>query len=256
MRELKESVLRDGHPWNTWHKPRHVPVGQDEPSPEGVSSWISFQDLRGASHLGRMFALHSPQNTFFRYDENCPNADDVTGTAVVFGLGFNGFTYLMSEAHEHKLFEARWGPSPHKDFRQNTDHIYVPTLGGVLRPPENCDYAIVARIVPEQQDSSRPHYFFVCAGRTASGTAAAGWFLANKWRRIQTLYERSPQLDFRKDSLLIVVRHPYDAFRPADTDSSTNIARIGDRLGVVAVRPNKEMIQLADEEVMACFPGL
>ena len=183
-----------------------------------------------------MFALHSPQNTLFRYDADCRNADDVTGTAIAFGLGFNGFTYLMSEAYERRLFETTWGPSPHKEFTTKTDNIFVPALGGELRPPNGCDYAIVARFVPKQQNDDRRHYFFVCAGRTASGTAAAGWFLANEWPLIEAFYGRAG-LNLCDDGLLIIVRYPYDASGPADTDSSANIARLMVTLGLLPSDP-------------------
>ena len=86
-----------------------------------------------------------------------------------------------------------------------TDQIWIPSVG-VLDPPEGYEYAIVARVAYAQPPSGKSRFYFICAGRTATGTAVAGKYLASRWSEMLKMYE---DRDPATDSLLIVLSHRY-----------------------------------------------
>lgn len=59
---------------------------------------------------------------------------------------------------------------------------------------------------PKRAAREASKVWFVCAGRSAPGTAAAGFFLAYRWREIFKLYKIAGK-DLRADSLVVVLRH-------------------------------------------------
>jgi hypothetical protein len=64
---------------------------------------------------------------------------------------------------------------------------------------------------------------FVCAGRTAPGTAAAGFYLAKHWQKLLKLY-RAHDKDLNVDSMVVVVRHTAEPTGTQEYDSTGTIA--------------------------------
>jgi len=185
--------------WKTHHP---IPkVRGRRPEPEGVREWLPTQDVRAAVELTNMFARYTRQKVSFIHDIDVRD-DGLTYCAVALGLGFNGFTHRLARWCEDGLFKIEWGRSHKKEFSIPTDHI---SIGGRLRtkPAKGEDHAIVARIVNDGR------VCFVCAGRTAPGTAVAGYFLAQKWDVLWRKYEDQNK-DLRSTSLVALLRHQSD----------------------------------------------
>jgi len=176
---------------------------QIRPVPEGVVNWLAFQDIRAAVYVSNTFGEMTGRKTVALHDKNV-FGDQNDYCIVSFGLGFTAFTHYVERLFNSSLFKIEWEPSPkHSDIFTDTF-----TINGKTPPiPDGDDIAFVARILPpgrtEQDD---PRVWFICAGRSASGTAAAGYFLANRWSEINALYKKFKK-DLNKDSVVIALRH-------------------------------------------------
>lgn len=175
-----------------WNFPAHSPKYPDawhslDPNSkycaEGVDHWIAKQDVVGAGALAHEFAAHSRHSPDFVLESKVDESDLIGGDRCIIsmGLGFNSRTAMIADQCFGELFYIAWGKSPKN--RILTDLL---TFGGRLLgdPGPGLDHAVVARVVIE----GRPH--FVCAGRTADGTAVAGRYLAKNWRDMLAKYER------------------------------------------------------------------
>jgi hypothetical protein len=65
------------------------------------------------------------------------------------------------------------------------------------------DVALVVRIV-----LGNGNVHFICAGRTASGTAAAGRYLSDHWDNIRDAYANHSGCDVSTHSLAVLIKHP------------------------------------------------
>jgi hypothetical protein len=103
---------------------------------------------------------------------------------------------------------------------RRTDEFVVPYLDGKKRvkwqfpvPGEGCDVAIILRIPTPIGDGAEYTTQFVVAGRSATGTAVAGAFLATRWEEIHDLYERNgtgKARDLNRHALLVILEHKKD----------------------------------------------
>lgn len=207
-RLLKPSQLKD-NPWVTFS---NTPEGT---SAEGVNAWLAFQDIRAATYLSNSLYEMTGKDVRLIHDKDI-DGDGFNYCAISIGLGFNDFTHRLSEQCDKKLFEVVFGQSL-KDPNFATDYFKID--GVCPEPPQNKDDCLVARIVLRPFDGTANRVCFVCAGRTASGTAAAGFFLARHWEQLMKLYvEHEMSLDL--DSLAVVVRHTHDAFGHHEFDTT------------------------------------
>jgi hypothetical protein len=193
----KDRINED--PFSTWQK---VP-SQIRPVPEGVVNWLAFQDIRAAVYVSNTFGEMTGRKTVALHDKDV-FGDQKNYCIVSFGLGFTAFTHYVVGLFNSSLFKIEWEPSP------KLNHIFTDTFkisGKTPFIPDGDDIALVARIVPpgkyEQED---PRVWFICAGRSASGTAAAGYFLAYRWPEINALYKEFKK-DLSKDSVVMALHH-------------------------------------------------
>jgi len=172
--------------------------------PEGVRSWIAEQDIRAASYIAILF---EDQHIRFRIGIDKDAQNDVGSTSLIaLGLGFNACTNKLAELRfDGPLFTIGWEVSPLEWRLGKTDQLIFDGSQVELTEDDkknNMDYALIARIVAHP-GSGRVQ--FVCAGRSANGTAAAGYFLAQKWDKLAALYDNEAKMDTH--SLAVLIRH-------------------------------------------------
>ncbi len=195
-RVLDSYLGRD--PWHTHYKQAE----QGNFVPEGVNAWLAFQDVRAAVYLANEIYTVTGRQVKFKHDKDIEE-DDFENCAISVGLGFNCFTHHLAGLCDNNLFKIEWGKSP-KHPQIETDLFSI--NGACPVSPKGKDYCIVARIVSRSAPSRPKRVCFVCAGRTAAGTAAAGFFLANDWMKLMKLY-KSNKKTLDHDSLVVVVKH-------------------------------------------------
>jgi len=194
-------------PWITHYR---VPeIEGSRPIPEGVNAWLAAQDIRAAVYLANTFSKFNDRDFKIIHDKDI-DSDDFDYCAVSIGLGFNGFTHRLATLCANRLFRIEWGDSIKATFTEKTDNFELGSDHVPIPPPPNGeDYCIVARVVPTTAPGRPKRVCFVCAGRTAAGTAAAGFFLANHWLKLLELYDvHDKSLD--TESMAAVVRHVCD----------------------------------------------
>jgi len=178
--------------------------------PEGVRSWLAEQDIRACSYLAKLFALNK---VVFRIgtDSDVNKKDVEPKSIIALGLGFNGWTNRLAKRFKGRLFGVFWGKSEsNSDLgKKKTDQLIVGGTRIELRADEigHYDYALIARIVA---DPGSGYVQFVCAGRTANGTAVAGHFLATRWPELAALYDGYDKGNYDEmdsHSLAVVIRH-------------------------------------------------
>ncbi len=110
-------------------------------------------------------------------------ADDFDYCVISIGLGFDGFTHRLANWCDKGLFEITFGDSIKKSFADTGNKTDFFVLGDGRRPvpPKEKADALIARIVTAKKPK---RVCFVRAGRTAPGTAAAGYFLVNCWSEL------------------------------------------------------------------------
>jgi hypothetical protein len=203
----RELPSRLGDPWKI-----HCPIPQVEgvkPVPEGVNVWLPAQDINAAVPLANLLAKFAHRDVKFTFDKHL-DTDDFDFCAISIGLGFNCFTRRLANWCDPDLFTIKWGSSIKASFVQKTDYFMLGD-GRIPSPPEGKDDALIARIVPVTGPGKPKRICFVCAGRTAAGTAVAGYFLAKNWGKISHLYQTAqPKKELQRDSLAVVIRHKAD----------------------------------------------
>ena len=192
-------------PWITHHQ--IAEIDDAKPVPEGVNAWMPAQDIRAAVDLSNLFFKFTSRRVRFIHDKDID--DDFEYCAVSIGLGFNGFTHRLASWCDNRLFKIEFGNSIKSTFTRKTDYFSLGD-GKTPEPPLGKDDCLIARIVPVTLRGKPRRVCFVCAGRTAPGTAVAGYFLANNWERIMRLYQTHGK-KLERDSLAVVIRHITDS---------------------------------------------
>ena len=214
--------------------PDGLPAEVLQTHPEGVTSWVAYQDVQSAAHLAQLLALFGIERQIkFELDvDQAPRGWNIS--QISFGLGYNVMTKVVQKQFDKRPrgkeqvqalpFEVDYknksqasgdddkhNSQARSDFRFNTDNIVW--QGKLLTPPPNRDYAIIVRLV-----HGDPNYAtFICAGRTAWGTTAAGMYLAEHWKdglweeykkRIKDNVKIDGQeVQFHTHSLFVVIEH-------------------------------------------------
>jgi hypothetical protein len=164
------------------------------PTPKDVKAWLAYDDMLVAAKMGRLFGLMGRQ-VQIALDNDNDNWNDSPTIAI--GLGFTLHTRkLLSSSALNRWVDVKWPNSlPLSDAIYFDGHDYS-------SGDENEDYALLARIICEGET-----VHFICAGRTAPGTAAAGRYLAEKWEDISKLYLANNKSLATVD-VAILIRHP------------------------------------------------
>lgn len=227
-RRLDPSLASD--PWITHHEVPHLSAAK--PVPEGVNAWLAAQDVRAAAYVSSMLFKYTDRDVKFIHDKDIEH-DDFDHCTVSLGLGFNGFTRRLAAWCDDCLFDIQWGVSVKTGFKMPTDFFAIGESKIVPVPPVGKDDCIVARVVPRVEVGKPMRVCFVCAGRTAAGTAAAGFYLAKHWSKLLALYTEHNK-DLQSDSLVAVVRHTADASGAQEWDSTGSIALDGGGTPLIA----------------------
>ena len=209
---FSERYFKDDPQWVfTAHSPKYADARHSRSQntrylAEGVDHWFAKQDVQGAVEIAQTFAAHSRHSPAFVLESKVDEGDLINGDKCIIsiGLGFNSRTAILADQCLGQLFHIAWGKSPNREFPHETDLL---TFREKLleRPSQGLDYALVARVVIK----GRPH--FVCAGRTAEGTAVAGHHLAECWKSLAARYHHpkrgGPPKDLSRDSLAVLLTH-------------------------------------------------
>jgi hypothetical protein len=175
---------------------RWVPPQSNGARPKGTNV-VPFQDLRAAISLAELFEDYDIP---FKISTDTQYNDGTLPLCgfVAIGLGFNKLTCMLSDAS--RLFEIKYQDTYTKERKD--DFFLDGTPHG--KPSGKLDYALIVRVPLRMNGKIVPT--FVCAGRTAKGTAAAGYFLKNSWIKLYDLYARDGmQLD--EDALAVEIEH-------------------------------------------------
>lgn len=209
-------TLADDSVWQLAYPP--PPVMGQTPVCEGTRAWLAVPDIRGAIYIAneisgmgcRINVIHDKDVVGIARPELC---------MVSIGLGFNGYTKWLAHEADENFFKISYGRSLNRRFSGITDGF---TVSGQEPPAtESSDNALVARIVTPLPGGKR-RVSFLCAGRTAAGTAAAGYFLANCWDQLFRLYEQNGR-DPENESLRVIISHIADADAQQSHDSSGEV---------------------------------
>jgi len=211
-------------PFSTYQE---VP-SQNRPVPEGVVNWLAAQDIRAAVYVSNTIGEMTGKRTIALHDKDIV-ADPKDYCIISFGLGFTNFTHYVEGLFGQRLFKVEWVDSP-KHAGIFTDAFSI--KGEVPPIPEGDDIALLARVVPPRRaEREASRVWFVCAGRSAPGTAAAGFFLAYRWNEILRLYQEARK-DVTKDSLVVVLRHrdfQESKISTLEFDESVEILKVNDK---------------------------
>jgi len=164
------------------------------PNPKEVKAWLAYDDMLVAALTGKLFGSVGRQVQIV-LDSDVDNWNESPTIAV--GLGFTLHTrkLLESSGLNDKVAVVWTQDLPPSDAIFFNGKEYSSGIEGE-------DYAIVARIICDDQT-----VHFICAGRTAPGTAAAGRYLAEKWEDIfQEYFDKQKQIE--ADSIAVLIRHP------------------------------------------------
>jgi hypothetical protein len=182
------------------------------PSPKDVKAWLAYDDMLVAARMGKLFGSMGRQ-VQIALDTDDDNWNESPTIAV--GLGFTLHTWkLLSASGLIKKVAVIWPQEETPSDAIKFNEIEYATNG-----PEDEDYAFVARVIC---DGGIVH--FICAGRTAPGTAAAGRYLAEKWEEIADLYSSSKQ-PIDTVSVAVLIKHP-PTFERVRNVRKTEITRI------------------------------
>ncbi len=203
--------------------PDYLPAEARQTRPEGVTSWVAYQDVQSGAHVAQLLARVRIQPQI-KFELDKDRADkDWNISQISFGLGFN----LMTNRVQEQFDKRSWGERQinalpfevdYKHDSREIDDVAFKTdnilwQGELLRPPEGSDYAIIVRIVHGDKD----YVTFICAGRTAYGTTAAGMYLAEHWKdQLKCEYDNRKKqgdvidgelIDLHTHSLFVIVEH-------------------------------------------------
>ena len=163
------------------------------PLPKDVKAWLAYEDMIVASRMGSLFGSMCGRQVQIDLDND---EDDWTKSpTIAVGLGFTLHTRKLLDASGlNQKVSVEWTDDPMTDAIRFDGKLYN-------SPQADHDFAIVARVL-----CAGPHIHFICAGRTAPGTAAAGRFLQERWSDITEMFPSSE--DMAKKSLAVLIKHP------------------------------------------------
>jgi hypothetical protein len=170
----------------------------------GVYSWLAFQDVRAGVHLANTIFQVTGREVAFIHDKDTER-DDLDFCAISLGLGDNSFTQYLGDYPDPSLFSVEWEKLKGEDFLTACFRLELKYPD----PGDKKNLAVVARIVPRPEERRDGCVWFVCGGRSAAGTAAAGFFLAKRWQDILNIYKIAGK-DLDSDSLALVIEHKED----------------------------------------------
>jgi hypothetical protein len=209
-------------------------IKREDVWPEGITGLLSFDSVVAAIHLSTFFARKTGSDVWVR-QENRRAVNEGMGSCVFsLGLGFSAVTHILEDKFKSPLFKIYCGHSPKKDFRHLTDHFrlkreLIPGSETPLPPPNSAttdgtdtidipkgkDIGLLLRVIPPTGSSKKSQPWFVCAGRTGTGTAAAAIFLTKNWKNLTELYAKyNKSLDRDSMALAIIHKEPLDSNDP------------------------------------------
>ena len=163
------------------------------PFPKAVTAWLAHDDILVATMLSRLFMQECNRALEVSLDSALGDGEWGAGPTIAVGLGFNRHTRtLLSQSGLSGNVQVQWIMKPFL-----SDGIFFNEK--IVTRKERHDFAIIARIV-----LAHGHVHFICAGRTAPGTAAAGRFLAENWRTMADEYGSKST----NASLAVLIQHP------------------------------------------------
>lgn len=190
----------------------NFPPGETPPAPREVAAWLAHEDLQAATYIISLFGRMTSGQPQIVLDGELGNALK-QGPTIAFGLGFNTHTRTLLQLGNFKEEELSltWesltpvtkGAQVEPGDGTTPGHLKSDGLRfrkKVISGTNSKDYAILARII------AYDHVHFVCAGRTACGTAVAGSYLAEHWQDIMALYERREE-DSDSRNLAVLLEH-------------------------------------------------
>jgi hypothetical protein len=185
--------LLSRHDLDCWH-----PDEAGDARPRGITTVVPFEDLKAATNIAKLFEKFGVQLEL-RKDSQTYDKGPPRRTFVTIGLGFNRLTCFLAERSGGLLqicyIDRHTGESKDDFMVENEPHP---------EPSHQTDYALVAR-VPFHFDG-RQIIGFICAGRLAAGTEAAGYYLKNEWRSMYARYAQERK-DLQKNALAVVISH-------------------------------------------------
>jgi hypothetical protein len=215
----------DTHRQRNESLPRWSKFPTDVPYPPGdPEATLAVEDLHGAIYLmkelGRLGANWDVVSDSDIHFEKCINS------VVGYGLTQDYVTGL--ESHARGLFRIGSHDLPPDQEGRIVTLGFLQVRGLAPEPPEPGEaYCWMVRLVlPFAPPGSPGRVFLSCAGTNADGTAAAGWFLANRWKNVLELYETHKQ-KLETDSLALVLRYR-ERTKSGRQDATVEIARSKD----------------------------
>jgi hypothetical protein len=192
--------------------------------PKGIGNLVPYEELAPVLQLDREFRKFGRK---IELDLHRADYSELPKDGcLAMGLGFNNLTVRLGEEisklyrvrHDEKT-EALFGEEYERDYRirekiqeRNVLHDTIelcpneawhPVTNYVSDLEREQEWALLARVLSEKKEGADRVPYFVAAGHTAVGTAAAGYFLANHWRKLYQLCER--KLD---EHMVMIVTHP------------------------------------------------
>lgn len=184
-------------------EPKFIPPESNGARPTGTKV-VPFGDLKAAISLAELFESFGVPFKIVQ-DPHVAEGDPLERSAVAIGLGFNSLTRQL--AANSGLFDITFDAAASRDGTEKKDDFL---LNGQPHPnpTDKRDFALIVRVPSACRDGKvRPA--FVCAGRCAHGTAAAGYFIKHHWR---SLYEWYIQEHRRLDEESLAVEIEYETW--------------------------------------------
>lgn len=173
------------------------PITANGARPKGIGPVVPIEDLYAAIRMAQLFEQFGVKFTI-ENDSTMAVRDMPQKSFVAIGLGFNRLTTRLAE--HTNLFNIVYADT-YSDVAKD-DFMFEGTHHA--EPIGDRDYALIVRVPVPRGDHVVPG--FVCAGRMPAGTAAAGEYLRNNWRRLYAHYQRDGR-NLQDDVLAVELRH-------------------------------------------------
>ena len=170
---------------------------------KGIEYVVPLEDLQASAQLAEMCErVDVPFRTELDFLYSNRHELLPKKSLIALGLGFNHVTSRLSRMTS--LFRIEY-PEGTDDFLLGSEpHGF---------PKEGMDCGLVARVVIQHNDNFVPH--FVCAGRTAAGTMAGGFFLGRRWKDLIAVYA-AHNANLKTDSLALLIAFRHGVMDTAD----------------------------------------
>jgi hypothetical protein len=163
------------------------------PLPKDVKAWLAYEDMIVASRMGSLFGSMCGREVQIDLDNDEDGWTEYPTIAV--GLGFTLHTRKLLEASGlNRKVSIEWTDDPETDAIKFDGKLYNGAQA-------DHDFALLARVL-----CAGSNIHFICAGRTAPGTAAAGRYLQERWSDIAEMFSTSE--DMAKKSIAVLLKHP------------------------------------------------